>query len=45
MIKVLTGADQLAEQVLNKQLIGAICAPENAMNKYLTGTDQSVGRC
>ena len=31
--------------MLNKQLIGADCAAENAMIKQLTGTDQSVGRC
>ena len=28
--------------MLNKQLIGADCAAENAMIKQLTGTDQSV---
>ena len=30
--------------MLNKQLIGADCATENAMIKQLTGTDEAVGR-
>ena len=32
--------------MLNKQLIGADCAAENAMIKQLTGTDEAAGtRC
>ena len=30
--------------MLNKQLIGADCAAENAMIKKLTGTDEAAGR-
>ena len=30
--------------MLNKKLIGAICMPENAMIKQLTGTDEVAGR-
>ena len=30
--------------MLNKQLIGADCAAENAMIKQLTGTDEAAGR-
>ena len=42
---LMRSVDSLEKTLINKQLIGADCAAENAMIKQLTGTDQSVGRC